>query len=91
MKGDSRDNCGRDRYRALVCGMPQSLQELYTTLYGGLLQWHQVFQVSLTDTRIINYLLLYLRVVPDFIVQGGDPTNTGTGGENPLYWRSCVS
>ena len=22
------------------------------------------------------------RVVPDFIVQGGDPTNTGTGGMN---------
>ena len=23
---------------------------------------------------------MFLRVVPDFIVQGGDPTNTGTGG-----------
>lgn len=25
---------------------------------------------------------MFLRVVPDFIVQGGDPTNTGTGGIN---------
>jgi peptidyl-prolyl cis-trans isomerase SDCCAG10 len=24
----------------------------------------------------------FFRVVPDFIVQGGDPTNTGTGGES---------
>ena len=27
---------------------------------------------------------MFLRVVPDFIVQGGDPTNTGTGGIN--FW-----
>jgi len=28
----------------------------------------------------------FFRVVPDFIVQGGDPTNTGTGGES-IYGR----
>ena len=39
----------------------------------------------------IKYPLLFLRVVPDFIVQGGDPTNTGTGGGNPPYGRFCVS
>ena len=45
----------------------------------------------LVYTRIIKYPLLFLRVVPDFIVQGGDPTNTGTGGDNPPYGRFCVS
>ena len=66
--------------------MPQGLQELHTAVHGRLLQWHKVFQVSPPRETFLSmrdsHCRIFLRVVPDFIVQGGDPTNTGTGGMN---------
>ena len=64
----------------MVGRVPQGMQELYTAVHGGLLQRHKVFQVFCSASNLA--LMVFLRVVPDFIVQGGDPTNTGTGGIN---------
>ncbi|KAL0700724.1 hypothetical protein Bca4012_056846 [Brassica carinata] len=33
--------------------------------------------------------VLFHRIIKDFIVQGGDPTGTGRGGQS-ILWRFCL-
>ena len=48
-------------------------------LAGDLAPWHVGAIASLTREGYYDGLLFH-RVVPDFVVQGGDPTGSGWGG-----------
>ena len=52
---------------------------LVIDLDGDLAPWHVATIVALTGKGFYDGLLFH-RVVPDFVVQGGDPTGTGWGG-----------
>jgi cyclophilin family peptidyl-prolyl cis-trans isomerase len=52
---------------------------LVVDLDGDAAPWHVAAIVHLTTTGFYDDLLFH-RVVPDFVVQGGDPTGTGWGG-----------
>jgi len=52
---------------------------LVIELDGGAAPWHVATFAKLTGRGFYNGLLFH-RVVPDFVVQGGDPEGTGWGG-----------
>jgi cyclophilin family peptidyl-prolyl cis-trans isomerase len=49
------------------------------TLAPDVAPWHVASIVALTEKKFYDGLVFH-RVVPDFVVQGGDPTGTGWGG-----------
>lgn len=53
--------------------------EVVIALDPELAPWHVASIISLTKNRFYDGLAFH-RVVPDFVVQGGDPTATGWGG-----------
>ncbi len=53
--------------------------EVVIALAGDLAPWHVASVVALTKEGFYDGLAFH-RVVPDFVVQGGDPTGTGWGG-----------
>ncbi|MBK9032392.1 MAG: peptidylprolyl isomerase [Myxococcales bacterium] len=53
--------------------------ELVIGLEGTIAPWHVAAIITLTRSGYYDGLLFH-RVVPNFVVQGGDPTGTGWGG-----------
>ena len=53
--------------------------DLVIGLEATIAPWHVATIITLTRTGYYDGLLFH-RVVPDFVVQGGDPTGTGWGG-----------
>ena len=68
---------------------PPTAKVLLTTTSGDLLLELFAKQTPLTSRNFLQHCLdgyynstLFHRLVPGFIIQGGDPTNTGDGGES---------
>ena len=53
--------------------------DISIALAGELAPWHVAAIIELTKDGFYDGLLFH-RVVPDFVVQGGDPTGSGWGG-----------
>lgn len=67
---------GGRRWRWLVT---TSRGEIQIDLDGAVAPWHVATVVALTRRGFYDGLDFH-RVVPNFVVQGGDPTETGSGG-----------